>query len=158
MGKAHMVKVTEKPATHRWAVAVGYITLPALHFQLISSNTLSKGNALTVAQLAGIAGAKKTSDLIPLCHPLPLTYVDINFNINKKEQRVEVVTRVECVGSTGVEMEALVAAQAALAGVYDMCKGLGKGGMEISGVKVVEKGGGKSGIWKDEMWEGEEEE
>jgi len=146
-GQAHMVDVAAKPATHRVAVATGAIEMRAETLALIESGSAKKGDVLGVARIAGIQAAKKTSDLIPLCHPLALTRVAVAFDtVGTPVPQVRCTATVETVGPTGVEMEALTAVQVALLTVYDMCKAADRG-MTITGVHVVEKHGGKSGSW-----------
>lgn len=146
-GQAHMVDVAAKPATHRVAVATGAIEMRAETLALIESGSAKKGDVLGVARIAGIQAAKKTSDLIPLCHPLALTRVAVAFETAAAPvPQVRCTATVETVGPTGVEMEALTAVQVALLTVYDMCKAADRG-MTITGVHVVEKHGGKSGSW-----------
>ncbi len=143
-GQAHMVDVGSKLATHRIAVATGRITMQPATRTLIASGTARKGDVLGVARIAGIMAAKKTSDLIPLCHPLSLTRVAVEFDLAPADQAVQCIATVETVGPTGVEMEALTAVQVALLTIYDMCKAVDKR-MEIGGICVLEKHGGKSG-------------
>ncbi|RKR68961.1 cyclic pyranopterin monophosphate synthase subunit MoaC [Acidovorax sp. 94] len=143
-GQAHMVDVGAKAATHRVAVAKGRIDMQPQTLALIESGTAKKGDVLGIARLAGIMAAKKTSDLIPLCHPLALTRVALEFELLPAEQAVRCTATVETVGPTGVEVEALMAVQVALLTIYDMCKAVDRG-MVINGVRVAEKRGGKSG-------------
>ena len=143
-GQAHMVDVGAKPATHRIAVATGRIEMQPATLALIESGTAKKGDVLGIARVAGIMAAKKTSELIPLCHPLALTRVAVEFELLPANNAVQCTATLETVGQTGVEMEALTAVQVALLTVYDMCKAVDKR-MEISGVCVLEKHGGKSG-------------
>ncbi|MEJ8858348.1 cyclic pyranopterin monophosphate synthase MoaC [Variovorax robiniae] len=147
-GQAHMVDVAGKAATHRVAVATGRIEMLASTLALIESGSAKKGDVLGVARIAGIQAAKKTSDLIPLCHPLALTRVAVGFSTHPAEgelaPHVVCNATVETVGPTGVEMEALTAVQVALLTIYDMCKAVDRG-MTINGVRVLEKHGGKSG-------------
>ena len=153
-GQAHMVDVGGKPATHRVAVATGRIEMLATTLALIESGTAKKGDVLGIARIAGIQAAKKTSDLIPLCHPLALTRVAVAFAMVDRdaEANTDTVPQVTCtatvetVGPTGVEMEALTAVQVALLTIYDMCKAVDRG-MRITDVHVLEKHGGKSGSW-----------
>lgn len=146
-GRAHMVDVAAKPATHRVAVATGRIEMQASTLALIESGTAKKGDVLGVARIAGIQAAKKTSDLIPLCHPLALTRVALDFTLTDSPvPQVGCTATVETVGPTGVEMEALTAVQVALLTVYDMCKAVDRG-MVMTDVRVLEKHGGKSGSW-----------
>lgn len=145
-GQAHMVDVAAKPATHRVAVAQGRIDMQPATLALIRSGTARKGDVLGVARLAGIMAAKKTSDLIPLCHPLALTRVAVDFTPEPARNAVTCTATVETVGPTGVEMEALTAANVALLTIYDMCKAVDRG-MTITDVRLMEKHGGKSGSY-----------
>jgi cyclic pyranopterin phosphate synthase len=147
-GQAHMVDVGGKAATHRVAVATGRIQMLAATLALIESGTAKKGDVLGIARIAGIQGAKRTSDLIPLCHPLALTRVAVDFEVlsNCLVPTIVCSATAETVGQTGVEMEALTAVQVALLTIYDMCKAADRG-MVITDVKLVEKQGGKSGHW-----------
>ena len=143
-GRAHMVDVAGKASTHRVAVAGGRITMKAETLALVESGNAKKGDVLGVARVAAIQAAKKTSDLIPLCHPLALTRVAVEFAIKREANAVDCMATVETVGPTGVEMEALTAVQVALLTIYDMCKAVDRG-MVITDVRVREKHGGKSG-------------
>jgi cyclic pyranopterin monophosphate synthase len=156
-GHAHMVDVADKPATRRVAVAQGRIVMQAATLALIESGTAKKGDVLGIARIAGIQAAKKTSDLIPLCHPLALTRVAIEFvaaradaaagGAGSRDEGLPSVTctaTVETVGPTGVEMEALCAASVALLTIYDMCKAVDRG-MTVHNLRLLEKHGGKSG-------------
>lgn len=143
-GQAHMVDVGAKASTHRVAVAQGLIRMQATTLELVVAGTAKKGDVLGVARLAGIMAAKKTSDLIPLCHPIALTRVAVEFEIEPDTSAVRCRATVECSGQTGVEMEALTAVNVALLTIYDMCKAADRG-MVISDVKLLEKHGGKSG-------------
>ena len=147
-GQAHMVDVGAKPATHRIAVATGRIEMLPATLALIESSTAKKGDVLGIARIAGIMAAKKTSELIPLCHPLALTRVAVEFEAANFRQKgatgIFCSATVETMGPTGVEMEALTAVQLALLTIYDMCKAVDRG-MSIHDVRVVEKRGGKSG-------------
>ncbi len=143
-GQAHMVDVAAKAATHRIAVAMGRIEMLPDTLRLIESGTAKKGDVLGIARIAGIQAAKKTSDLIPLCHPLALTRVAVDFEVDAAASHVTCHATVETVGPTGVEMEALTAVQVALLTIYDMCKAVDRG-MTITDVKLLEKHGGKSG-------------
>jgi len=143
-GQAHMVDVGAKPATRRTAIATGRITMQPATLALIESGSAKKGDVLGVARIAGIMAAKKASDLIPLCHPLALTRVAVDFALWPEDSAVQCTATVETVGPTGVEMEALTAVQVALLTVYDMCKAADKR-MVMTGVQVLEKHGGKSG-------------
>lgn len=143
-GQAHMVDVAGKPATHRIAVAQGRIVMNQETLAIILAGTAKKGDVLGIARLAGIMAAKKTSDLIPLCHPLSLTHVGLELLPDPQTACVVCRATVETVGPTGVEMEALTAVQIALLTIYDMCKAVDRA-MTITDVKLVEKHGGKSG-------------
>ena len=143
-GQAHMVDVGAKTATHRVAIATGRIEMQPATLALVESGTAKKGDVLGVARIAGIMAAKKTSELIPLCHPLALTRVAVEFELLPSDSAVQCTATVETVGPTGVEMEALTAVQVALLTVYDMCKAADKR-MVMTGVRVLEKRGGKSG-------------
>ena len=145
-GQAHMVDVSGKASTHRVAVAEGRITMLPSTLALIQSGTAKKGDVLGIARIAGIQGAKKTSDLIPLCHPIALTRVAVEFEVDEAGSGVMCRATAECTGQTGVEMEALTACSTALLTIYDMCKAVDRG-MTISGVRLMEKRGGKSGIY-----------
>jgi cyclic pyranopterin phosphate synthase len=144
LGQAHMVDVGHKASTRRVAVATGSIVMLASTLALIESGTAKKGDVLGIARIAGIQGAKKTSDLIPLCHPIGLTRVAVEFDILSASCRVVCTATAEVNGQTGVEMEALTAVQVALLTIYDMCKAVDRG-MTITDVKLLEKHGGKSG-------------
>ena len=143
-----MVDVGSKASTHRVAVATGQIQMLASTLALIQAGTVKKGDVLGIARIAGIQGAKKTSDLIPLCHPLALTRVALDFEVLAKADVPSIVctATAETIGQTGVEMEALTAVQVALLTIYDMCKAADRG-MTITDVKLLEKQGGKSGHW-----------
>ncbi|BDT70332.1 cyclic pyranopterin monophosphate synthase [Comamonadaceae bacterium OS-1] len=143
-GQAHMVDVAAKAHTHRTAIATGRIEMLPATLALIESGTAKKGDVLGIARIAGIQAAKKTSDLVPLCHPLALTRVALDFAVVSAPAAVVCTATVETVGPTGVEMEALCAVQIALLTIYDMCKAVDRG-MVVQGVRVVEKHGGKSG-------------
>jgi cyclic pyranopterin phosphate synthase len=145
-GNAHMVDVGGKEITERVAVARATVTMQAATVKLIQTKTAKKGDVLAVAQLAGIMAAKKTSDLIPLCHPLGLSSVDLKLSIDAKRRAVDIEATCKLKGRTGVEMEALTAASVAALTVYDMCKAVDRG-MVISDVKLVHKSGGKSGVF-----------
>ena len=143
-GNAQMVDVSGKAVTDREATAHGSITMNAEAFAAVESGTMKKGDVLGVARIAGIMAAKRTSDLIPLCHPLPLTKINIDFQLLPERRAVEVLCTVKTSGVTGVEMEALTGASTALLTIYDMCKAVDKG-MELGEIHLVEKTGGKSG-------------
>jgi len=145
-GDAHMVDVGDKAVTQRIAVTEGYITMLPETLQLILDGGHKKGDVLTIARIAGIMASKKTADLIPLCHPLPISHVNIVLTPEPNKNRVACQTTIKTSGQTGVEMEALIATQIALLTIYDMCKAVDRG-MCIDGVKLLEKKGGKSGHW-----------
>ncbi|WP_170774224.1 cyclic pyranopterin monophosphate synthase MoaC [Ruegeria lacuscaerulensis] len=146
-GQAHMVDVSEKAVTDRVAVAAGHIKMAQETFDLISEGRAKKGDVLGVARLAGIMGAKKTPDLIPLCHPLPVTKVAVELTLDPDLPGVQIEATVKTSGQTGVEMEALTAASTAALTVYDMTKAVDKA-MEIGGIRVLLKDGGKSGRYE----------
>jgi cyclic pyranopterin phosphate synthase len=146
-GGALMVGVSEKRETLRVAVAAGRIGMQAQTFAMIRDGGASKGDVLGVARLAGIMAAKRTADLIPLCHPIPLTKVTLDFQLDEANCGILCTARAETVGRTGVEMEALTAASVALLTIYDMCKAVDRG-MVIESVRLMEKLGGKSGHWR----------
>jgi len=145
-GDAHMVNVGAKEVTHRTAISTGRIEMLDNTLAHILSGDNKKGDVLGVARIAGIMGAKRTADLVPLCHPLALTKVEIDLEIQQQPAAVICTATVETRGQTGVEMEALNAVQITLLTIYDMCKAVDKG-MRIEGVKLLEKHGGKSGHW-----------
>jgi cyclic pyranopterin phosphate synthase len=141
-GEVAMVDVTSKEVTERTAVARGFVRMSPAVLRALRAQKVPKGNPLEIARIAGIAAAKRTSDWIPLCHPIPLTHIDVTARLCKNG--VELESRATTAGRTGVEMEALVAVSAAALTVYDMCKALDKG-MEITDIVLIEKIGGKSG-------------
>ena len=143
-GQAHMVDVSDKAHTKRIGVAGGVIHMLPATFDVVQSGTAKKGDVLGIARIAGIQAAKKTSDLIPLCHPLALTRVAVEFVLQAESHSIACTATVETVGQTGVEMEALTAVQVALLTIYDMCKAVDRG-MTITDVRLLEKHGGKSG-------------
>lgn len=145
-GRAVMVDVSAKSDTQRIAIASGFIAMSKATLELVETKSAAKGDVIAVAEIAGIMGAKKTSDLIPLCHPLPLSNVTISINIDKEKQGLEVISQAKITGKTGVEMEALTAATVTLLTLYDMLKASDKS-MVISDVKLLKKTGGKSGDW-----------
>jgi cyclic pyranopterin phosphate synthase len=145
-GDAHMVDVGDKAETKRIAVASGTIRMLPATFALIRDGNAKKGDVIGVARIAAIQGAKRTSDLIPLCHPLAITRVKVDFVLDEALPGVHCSAQVETLGRTGVEMEALTAVQVGLLTVYDMCKAVDRG-MTITDVRVLEKHGGKSGDW-----------
>ena len=143
-GRARMVDVTEKAVTHRVAVAAGEVHMAAETMDHIKSGTMKKGDVLAVAQVAGIQAAKHNWELIPMCHPLPLTGIDIAFHLSDDPCMVEIQAAVSCTGVTGVEMEALTAVSVAALTIYDMCKAVQKD-MQITNIRLLRKSGGKSG-------------
>ena len=145
-GAARMVDVAAKAETHRVAVAGGSIRMLPATLELVRSGTAKKGDVLGVARIAAIQAAKRTSELIPLCHPVPLTSVTIDFSIDDSAARIDCRASVECTARTGVEMEALTAVQVALLTIYDMCKAVDRG-MTMDGIRLLEKRGGKSGTY-----------
>ncbi|HAL47993.1 MAG: cyclic pyranopterin monophosphate synthase MoaC [Chloroflexi bacterium] len=144
-GKAQMVDVGQKPDTDREAIARGAVTMQPATLALIESNGFKKGDVLGVARLAGIMGAKRTSDLIPLCHPLPLTNVSVEFELDSDRNSVDITATASTTAKTGVEMEAMTAVSIAALTVYDMCKAVDRG-MRIEAVRLVRKSGGRSGL------------
>ncbi len=149
-GEAHMVDVGSKDVTKRVAVAEGQINMLESTLQLIKQGGHKKGDVLGIARIAGIMAAKKTADLIPLCHPLALTKVTLDFKVLEDEVSVQCRAQVETSGQTGVEMEALTAVQVALLTIYDMCKAVDRG-MIMLDIRLLEKAGGKSGHWVREL-------
>jgi cyclic pyranopterin phosphate synthase len=145
-GQPRMVDVGDKEVTRRTAVAEGHIRMSANTLAAIVSGDTPKGNVLLVAQLAGITGAKRTADLIPLCHPLPLTSVELEISPDESIPGIRVFATAKVDGKTGVEMEALTAVTVSLLTIYDMCKALDRG-MEISEIRLKSKAGGRSGTW-----------
>ena len=145
-GQAHMVDVSAKAETHRVARASGVIRMLPATLALIETGTAKKGDVLGVARIAAILAAKRTSELIPLCHPLPITRVAVEFEIERDSSALRCTAQVETLGRTGVEMEALTAVQVGLLTVYDMCKAADRG-MVMGEIRVLEKRGGKSGEW-----------
>ena len=143
-GNAKMVDVGDKDVTRREAVARGHVSVQPETLRLIKEGLMKKGDVLTIAQLAGIMGAKKTSELIPLCHPLPLDRVDVELELNEAESRIEITATAKTTARTGVEMEALTAVSVAALTLYDMCKSVDRG-MRIEAVRLVKKSGGRSG-------------
>src|SRR5688572_33213939 len=146
-GQAHMVDVSAKGETHRVARAAGVIRMQPATFALIESGSAKKGDVIGVARIAAIQAAKRTAELIPLCHPLPITRVAVEFELDAAANAVRCTAQVETHGRTGVEMEALTAVQVGLLTVYDMCKAADRG-MVMDGIRVLEKSGGKSGDWR----------
>jgi cyclic pyranopterin phosphate synthase len=149
-GQAHMVDVGEKSETRRIAVACGHIRMRPETLLMILAGDAKKGDVLGVARIAAIQGSKRTSELIPLCHPIALTKVSVEFEIDAAAGEVHCRVTAETVGRTGVEMEALTAASVALLTIYDMCKAVDRG-MCIADIHLLEKAGGKSGHWKSDQ-------
>ncbi|ULR88438.1 cyclic pyranopterin monophosphate synthase MoaC [Comamonas sp. B21-038] len=147
-GQAHMVDVGAKPNTHRIAIAEGFITMQPATLDIIAAGTAKKGDVLGIARIAGIMAAKKTSELIPLCHPIALTKVAVEFEVLPEKNAVRCEARTETVGQTGVEMEALAAVQIALLTIYDMCKAVERE-MVINGTRLLEKHGAEISILID---------
>lgn len=143
-GRAHMVDVGDKPDTERLAIASGEVVMKRATLELIRTGTMKKGDVLTVAQIAGINAAKRTSELIPLCHPLPITHIDVTLSLVDSLPGVVIMASVKTTGKTGVEMEALTAVSVAALTVYDMAKAAEKT-MKIQNIRLVEKHGGRSG-------------
>ncbi|MDP3083880.1 MAG: cyclic pyranopterin monophosphate synthase MoaC [Rubrivivax sp.] len=148
-GQAHMVDVSAKVETHRVARASGVIRMLPSTFALVASGQAKKGDVIAVARIAAIQGAKRTADLVPLCHPLPITRVAVDFELDAATHSVRCTAQVESFGRTGVEMEALTAVQVGLLTVYDMCKAADRG-MVMGEIRVLHKSGGKSGDWSPE--------
>jgi cyclic pyranopterin phosphate synthase len=146
-GQAHMVDVGDKAVTHRSATAAGRIRMLPATLALITAGTARKGDVLGIARIAAIQGAKRTSELIPLCHPLPLTRVAVDFTVDEALPGVHCTATAETRGQTGVEMEALAAVQVGLLTIYDMCKAADRG-MVMEAVRLLDKQGGKSGHWR----------
>jgi len=149
-GEAHMVNVGEKPVSHRVAVADGRIRMQTETLQLVRSGGHKKGDVLGIARIAGIMGAKKTAELVPLCHPLALTSVEVEFNIEEAPAAIYCKATAETRGQTGVEMEAITAVQVTLLTIYDMCKAVDRG-MILQDIALLSKTGGKSGTWMREL-------
>ncbi|MDO6460629.1 cyclic pyranopterin monophosphate synthase MoaC [Granulosicoccaceae sp. 1_MG-2023] len=146
-GEAHMVDVGDKDITKRVALAGGEIRVLPATFEMIVSGTHKKGDVLGIARLAGIMASKRTADLIPLCHPIGLTHVEVDLQPDESRHCIVCTVRTETRGQTGVEMEALTAVQVALLTIYDMCKAVDRG-MVMGQIRLLEKSGGKSGDWK----------
>ena len=149
-GQAHMVDVGAKQDTHRTAVAAGTIRMKPETLTLIQSGTAKKGDVIGIARIAAIMASKRTSDLVPLCHPLPITRVTVDFDIDAASSSVHCRAQVETIGKTGVEMEALTSVQVGLLTIYDMCKAVDRG-MVMTDVRVLENHGGKSGDWSADI-------
>jgi len=146
-GRAKMVDVGAKPATQREARAIGAVHMKKETLRIITDKKIAKGNVFETARLAGIMAAKRTCELIPLCHQLNLTSVSVDFDIDRRKNKVDIEAKVKCTGQTGVEMEALTAVSVAALTIYDMCKAVDKA-MVMSEIMLIEKRGGKSGEWK----------
>ncbi len=145
-GQAHMVDVASKDVTHRVARATGVIRMQPQTLALIAAGEAKKGDVIGVARIAAIQGAKRTADLVPLCHPLPITRVTVDFELDQAASQLRCSAQVETLGRTGVEMEALTAVQVGLLTVYDMCKAVDRG-MVMSDIRLLRKSGGRSGDW-----------
>lgn len=145
-GEAHMVDVGGKSETHRIARATGVIRMAPATFELVKSGTAKKGDVIGVARIAAIMASKRTADLVPLCHPIALTHVDVAFELHEAASEIRCTATCECKGQTGVEMEALTAVQVGLLTIYDMCKAVDRG-MVMSEICLLEKAGGTSGHW-----------
>ena len=145
-GQAHMVDVAAKSATHRVARATGRIRMQPDTLARVTAGNAKKGDVIGIARIAAIQAAKRTSDLIPLCHPLPLTHVAAEFTLDEAQSCIHCTVQAETLGRTGVEMEALTAVQVGLLTIYDMCKAIDRG-MVMEGIQLLEKRGGKSGDW-----------
>lgn len=143
-GRARMVDVSGKPDTARQAIAKGEVVMQPETLAMIREGRMAKGDVLAVAQVAGIMGAKKTGDIIPMCHPLPLTGVSLSFDLDEQQSRVLITATAKTIGKTGVEMEALTAVAVAALTIYDMCKAVDRG-MRLGNIRLVHKSGGKSG-------------
>jgi cyclic pyranopterin phosphate synthase len=148
-GAARMVDVTGKAVTERSATAVGYVEMKRETLELIAGGGVLKGDVLGVARIAGIMGAKRTPELIPMCHPLNISSVTLDFEFDRTNNRILIKAVVKLTGQTGVEMEALTAVSTAALTIYDMCKAVDKG-MTIGGINLLEKSGGRSGTFKRE--------
>jgi cyclic pyranopterin phosphate synthase len=146
-GEAHMVDIAAKAETARRAVAAGRIVMQGQTLELIQQGKHKKGDVLGVARIAGIMATKRTADLVPMCHPLALTHVSVEFETDVSAAAIECTVTAETTGKTGVEMEALTGVQVTLLTIYDMCKAVDRG-MVISDVRLLEKSGGKSGHWQ----------
>jgi cyclic pyranopterin phosphate synthase len=150
-GRARMVDVSDKAKTAREAVARGVVRLNAETFALVREGRMKKGDVLAVAQVAGIMAAKKTAEIVPMCHPVALTGTDLSFSLAEDSGTITIEARVKCTGETGVEMEALTSVAAAALAIYDMCKAVQRD-IVISDIRLIAKSGGKSGDYK---WEGD---
>ena len=148
-GNASMVDVSAKPDTERIAVAIGSVEMQPETLRLVADNAFDKGDVLAVARIAGIMGAKQTSNLIPLCHPLPLSRIAVDFDLDTDSSAVRITAEAKTTGKTGVEMEALTAVSVAALTIYDMCKAVDRG-MRIEGVRLTRKSGGQSGDFRND--------
>lgn len=146
-GQAHMVDIAGKADTQRSALATGTITMQPATFALVQAGNSKKGDVLGIARIAAIQATKRTAELIPLCHPIALTKVSVSFELNVQTHQVTCLARAECLGKTGVEMEALTAVNIGLLTIYDMCKAVDRG-MVMSDIQLIEKSGGKSGEFR----------
>ena len=146
-GRAKMIDVSEKVDTVREAVAVGYVSMKRETLEKIKEGTISKGDVLSIAQVAGIMGAKNTPQIIPMCHPIMISGCDINFKIDFENNRVEIIATTKTVGKTGIEMESITAVSTAALTIYDMCKAIDRE-IVINNIMLVKKSGGKSGIFE----------
>ncbi|AWK49886.1 cyclic pyranopterin monophosphate synthase MoaC [Clostridium beijerinckii] len=146
-GRAKMVDVSEKSDTAREAIAIGYVSMKRETIERVKEGTISKGDVLAVAQVAGIMGAKNTPQIIPMCHPIMISGCDISFRIDIENSRIEIKAITNTVGKTGIEMEALTAVSTAALTIYDMCKSIDRE-MVINNIMLVKKSGGKSGIFE----------
>lgn len=146
-GEAHMVDVGDKAVTRRVAVAEGCINMQVDTLKLIAEGGHKKGDVLGIARIAGIMAAKKTADLVPLCHPIGLTHVEVEFTVDNSTNSIQCIATTETDSKTGVEMEALIAVQISLLTIYDMCKAVDRG-MSMTDIELLKKSGGKSGDWQ----------
>lgn len=148
-GNASMVDVSAKPDTERIAIAVGSVAMQPETLRLVADNAFDKGDVLAVARIAGIMGAKQTSNLIPLCHPLPLSRIAVDFDLDEDANAVRITAEAKTTGRTGVEMEALTAVSIAALTIYDMCKAVDRA-MRVEGVRLTRKSGGQSGDYRND--------
>lgn len=150
-GRVHMVDVTDKPVTERRAVAYGEVKAASGTIRKILSDEMGKGDVLTTAKIAGVSAAKRTGELIPMCHPISITHIEIDLSLSEDEGKISIIGVVLATGKTGVEMEALTAVSVAALTIYDMCKAVDRT-MEIGSILLVEKQGGQSGVFKRPGW------